>query len=90
MLKGQPLGNSCAGAVWPQEEGREEGQWGRTLSQATQRAKLGPDPDSGGPLPSLGTERRLSGSASFKVKTKWIRSGCDISFEGEISFVSGV
>ncbi len=53
--------------LW-QDEGREEGQWGWTLSQATQPAKLGPDPDSGGPLPSLGRERRLSGSASFNTR----------------------
>ncbi len=30
----------------------------------------------------------MSGSASFKVKTKWIRWGCDISFQGKISFKS--
>ncbi len=30
----------------------------------------------------------MSGSVSFKVKTKWIRSGCKTSFEGEISFES--
>ena len=32
----------------------------------------------------------MSGSASLKVKAKWTRSGCNISFKGEISFESRV
>ncbi len=86
MVKGQPLGKLCSTSfvsryLW-QEAGREEGQWGWTLSQEDQASQYEARPVDWWPtaITELGKEWRVSGSASFN-RTKWIWLGCEISFE---------
>ena len=93
----KPVWLSCVAPVlisrylW-QDEGKEghcvcvqgSGHWARKTTQA----KLGLDLETHGPLPSLswGGSHEYPDQPVSVLETKWIRSGCEISFEREMSF----
>ncbi len=67
---------------------RGEKKVSRNGARKTMQAKLGLDPETHDPLPSLswgGSDECPDQPVSI-LETKWIRFRCKISFEGEMSF----
>ena len=94
MLKA--LGNSCtvpalARAIYGKTRGKKVSRGGHWARKTTQ-ARLGLDPETHGPLPSLswGVSEECPDQPVWILETKWIWYRCEISFEGEISFESRV